>query len=69
MGNSSGYNDPRRPELEKGAADWQLLLQIDSDEKNLGVMWGDVGRVYFWIRRQDLGKRDFGNVWLILQCY
>ena len=69
MGDGSGYNDPRRPELEKGAADWRLLLQIDSDEDNLGVMWGDVGRVYFWIRNEDLKKRDFSNVWLVLQCY
>lgn len=68
-GDSSGYDDPRRPGLEKGADDWQLLLQIDSDEENLGVMWGDVGRVYYWIREQDLKKRDFSNVWLILQCY
>ena len=69
MGDASGNNDPRRPALEKGASDWRLLLQIDSDEDNLGAMWGDVGRVYFWIRHQDLQKRDFGNVWLVLQCY
>lgn len=55
--------------MEKGAEDWQLLLQIDSDEENLGAMWGDCGRVYFWIRQQDLQKRDFSNVWLVLQCY
>lgn len=69
MGDSSGYDDPKRPALEKGAEDWQLLLQIDSDEDNMGTMWGDVGRVYFWIRQQDLQKRDFSNVWLVLQCY
>lgn len=32
-------------------------------------MWGDCGRVYFWIQQDDLKKRKFGNVWLILQCY
>jgi uncharacterized protein YwqG len=69
MGDPTGYNDPRRPALEKGASDWRLLLQIDSDENNMGAMWGDVGRVYFWIRQQDLRKNDFGNVWLVLQCY
>lgn len=68
-GDSSGYDDSRRPALEKGADDWQLLLQIDSDEDNTGAMWGDAGRVYFWIRQQDLQKRDFSNVWLVLQCY
>jgi uncharacterized protein YwqG len=68
-GDSSRYNAPKAKQLEKGAGDWQLLLQIDSDAKVLGTMWGDVGRVYFWIREQDLKKRDFSNVWLILQCY
>jgi uncharacterized protein YwqG len=69
MGNASSMDDPRRKTLEKGAADWRLLLQIDSDEKGLEMMWGDAGRVYFWIRQQDLEKKDFDNVWLILQCY
>lgn len=69
VGNARGYSDARRAALEKGADDWQLLLQIDSDAGNLGTMWGDAGRVYFWIRQQDLKKRDFSNVWLILQCY
>jgi uncharacterized protein YwqG len=59
--------DAGRAALEKGADDWQLLLQIDSDERNLGTMWCDVGRIYFWIRQQDLRKRDFSNVWLVLQ--
>lgn len=68
-GTSEGYTDPRRATLEQGADDWQLLLQIDSDEENLGTMWGDSGRVYFWIREEDLKKRDFGNAWLLLQCY
>ncbi len=67
-GNASGHEDPRRAELEKGAEDWQLLLQIDSDD-NAGMMWGDAGRLYFWIRKQDLEKRAFENVWMILQCY
>jgi uncharacterized protein YwqG len=69
VGNSAGYADPRRAILEKGTDDWQFLLQIDSDEGNMGTMWGDVGRVYFWIREQHLKKRDFNNVWLVLQCY
>jgi uncharacterized protein YwqG len=67
-GNASGYEDPRRAELEKGAEDWQLLLQIDSDDK-ARMIWGDAGRLYFWIRKQDLEKRAFENVWMILQCY
>ena len=68
VGDSTGYADPRRAVLEKGADDWQLLLQIDSDDP-LGMMWGDTGRVYFWVREQDLARKDFSNVWLSLQCY
>ena len=68
-GNATSYQDPRRRELEKGATVWQLLLQIDSDEENAGMMWGDGGRLYFWIRKDDLKKRAFGNVWMVLQCY
>ena len=31
-------------------------------------MWGDVGRLYFWIRDADLRARRFDATWLILQC-
>jgi uncharacterized protein YwqG len=67
-GDRTGYNDPRSVELEKGASDWQLLAQFDSDEARLGWMWGDVGRVYFWARRQDIESANFGNCWAVLQC-
>ncbi len=66
-GDASGYEDPQRAALEAGAQDWQLLLQVDSED-DAGMMWGDVGRLYYWIRRQDLKKADFGNAWVILQC-
>jgi uncharacterized protein YwqG len=67
-GDASGYKDPRRKTLEPGAIDWTLLLQVDSDD-NAGMMWGDLGRLYFWVRRQDLASRNFDKVWTILQCY
>jgi uncharacterized protein YwqG len=53
---------------DPGDLGWVLLLQIDSDESNLGWMWGDVGRMYFWIRRGDLRKGRFDKIWLFLQC-
>jgi uncharacterized protein YwqG len=68
-GDPSGYQDPRRAVLERGAADWHLLLQVDSDEKRLGWMWGDAGRVYFWARRQDIEATEFGGAWAVLQGY
>jgi uncharacterized protein YwqG len=67
-GDPSGYNDPRAKILEPGAADWELLLQIDSDEE-LQVMFGDVGKLYFWIRRQDAQSGNFQNAWMISQCH
>lgn len=66
-GDRSGWHDPRRKELEPGAADWILLLQIDSDDA-AGMMWGDVGCLYYWIRKQDLAARRFDKVWMIFQC-
>ena len=66
-GDASEDNNPRVEELKKGMKDWRLLLQIDSDE-NCEMMWGDVGRIYFWIKTEDLKNRNFDKVWLILQC-
>ena len=47
----SGYDDPRVKAHEPNAKNWRLLLQIDSNEKN-GMMWGDCGMIYFWIKRK-----------------
>lgn len=66
-GNSTGYQDPRAKQLATGTKDWRLLLQIDTDD-NASMMWGDCGRLYFWIRESDLTKKDFSNVWMVLQC-
>lgn len=66
-GDLEGYEDTRVPMLKPGAADWRLLLQIDSDD-NAGWMWGDSGRLYFWITNDSLQSRKFENIWMILQC-
>ncbi len=66
-GDSSGYNDPRAKTLSEAASEWRLLLQLDSDD-DLSVMWGDCGRLYFWIREDDAKARRFANAWVILQC-
>ncbi len=66
-GDPAGYEDPRVESLTPGAADWRLLLQLDSDD-DLDLMWGDAGLLYFWIREQDARQRRFENAWLILQC-
>lgn len=66
-GDASYRDHPRYAELEPGAGDWTLLLQIDSDDA-AGMMWGDVGMIYYWIRRKDLARGAFERVWLVLQC-
>jgi uncharacterized protein YwqG len=58
----------REAALAAGIKDWMLLLQLDSDDA-ADMMWGDAGRLYFWIRKQDLRARDFSRTWMILQCY
>src|SRR5262249_45233376 len=62
-GDPSGYHDPRAKELESGIDDWILLLQLDSDN-TADLMWGDVGMLYFWIRKQDLEEQRFDKVWM-----
>lgn len=67
LGDGDGYESPRAKELAAYASQWRLLLQVDSDE-NAGMMWGDAGRLYFWITEDDLRNRRFENTWMILQC-
>jgi len=67
LGNSTCFEDPRSKILAAGALDWRLSLQIDSDD-NAGTMWGDYGRIYYWIREGDLRAHEFDKCWLILQC-
>jgi uncharacterized protein YwqG len=39
-------------------AEWALLAQIDS-EPAAGMIWGDKGRLYWLIRRDDLSAGRF----------
>lgn len=49
--------------------DWTLLFQLDCiTDSDFELAFGDGGRIYFYIRREDLAARNFDNVWLILQC-
>lgn len=66
-GDTSGYKTGKERGLKPGAAEWELLLQVDSEEKS-EMMWGDVGRIYFLIRRQDLQELRFDKTWVVFQC-
>jgi uncharacterized protein YwqG len=69
-GDPSGYQSDRaKALLVDAASEWKLLLQLDTDEEGPGWCWGDVGRIYFSIRRSDLEARAFDKAWLVLQCY
>jgi uncharacterized protein YwqG len=67
-GDRKHLQDPRVPELERGATDWHLLLQLDSDSR-AGFSWGDGGMLYFFVRKQHARTGDFARVWLVSQCY
>lgn len=54
---------------ERSLEDWLLLFQLDTvAQGDFELMFGDCGRIYFYIRREDLAARRFDRVWLILQC-
>ena len=56
-------------QLKENCTKWRLLFQLDSIQtKNYEMLWGDVGRIYFYINIDDLSKQNFDNCWLILQC-
>jgi uncharacterized protein YwqG len=50
----------------ESACEWKLLLQVASDD-NAGMVWGDLGRLYYCIKRDSLRRGSFDDVWLVLQ--
>lgn len=58
----------KRAQTVRDANKWRLLLQIDSEEAKTGIMFGDVGRIYFWIHEDDLASRQFDKVVCEMQC-
>ena len=71
-GDGSAYNalsEVERAKLQVESRKWIQLFQMGSvEEDGMELMFGDCGTVYFYIHRDDLAKRDFSRVWLILQC-
>ncbi len=58
--------DPRAAAAGKQKGDWQLLLQVDSDDR-AGMLWGSYGLIYYWLRDQDIKARQFSQAWLVQQ--
>lgn len=46
--------------------DWELLLQLDSDDE---MMWGDAGVGNFFIPPADLARADFSRVLYTWDCH
>lgn len=71
-GSLDGTVDPRVKVLEKGAHEWRLLLQLDedngfTDSQSLRMQWGFCGRLYFWIREDDLRALEFDHALALVQ--
>ncbi len=48
---------------------WLLLFQLDTVEyEDFELMFGDCGRLYFFIQKEDLLARRFDKIWIQLQC-
>jgi uncharacterized protein YwqG len=61
------FTDDKKQNIQVEAAKWKLLLQIDSNDE-CNMMWGDMGRIYFWIKEEDLQARRFEKCWVSMQC-
>jgi hypothetical protein len=70
LGHADPVQGPMEPRCEElaGPGAWRLLLQLESDD-TAGLMWGDTGRLYFWIRDEDLHACRYDRTWTILQCH
>jgi uncharacterized protein YwqG len=61
------YFDPRAAELEPGADDWRLLFQLSSDgELDLSLGYPP-GRLFVWIRQEDLVEGRFDRIWAFVR--
>ena len=67
------WNDVNFPadkleKIEEGAKEWTLLFQLSSiDNKDFELKFGKCGKIYFYIRKEDLRLKHFDRVWLIQQ--
>src|SRR5262249_31782163 len=59
----SKEDEPLMEKAEAAMQDWQSLFLVDS-EQSAGILWGDMGRLYYLMRKDDLQKRAFETVWM-----
>ena len=55
--------------IQKECGNWNLLLQLDTvEDGEYALEFGDCGRIYFYIKDEDLKAKRFDKSWLVLQC-
>jgi hypothetical protein len=62
--------DPRNQAAQRGGGEpgeWNLLLQLESDEPGPNWVWGELGTLYLMIRDEDLDAGRFEGAWLVLK--
>jgi uncharacterized protein YwqG len=64
----SKEDEPLLEKAEAAMQDWQSLFLVDS-EQSTDILWGDMGHLYYLIRKDDLQKRAFEDVWMEFDCY
>jgi uncharacterized protein YwqG len=61
------YDRDRWEEVKDQVADWRLVMQLDSDDE-LGLMWGDVGTLYWAATRSDIAQGAWSGAMFNFQC-
>ena len=70
LGKLLGY-----PDLVQGSMmdeEWTLLFQLDSRldrDSDFELYFGDLGAIYYWIKKEDLKNCVFDKTWLELQYF
>jgi len=67
LGIRAPFDDKSWQAIQDEGQQWTLLAQIDSD-KEAGMMWGDVGTLYWLIRPEDLAAANFQASSFTWQC-
>lgn len=61
--------DDEACDIYEKSKDWMLLLQLGTIQSDsFELMFGDMGMLYFYIKKQDLLSKNFENTWFSLQC-
>lgn len=67
MGDGKEYEKAKQKDYLLAKDKWELLFQVDSDD-DLGMYWGDLGMIYFWVEKEKSKVNNFNDSWLVLQC-